>query len=231
MDNIVLKLWWFGNTGGLNNGQSGFGNPGGSVYSGPYDGQHPGSGQFNNGYSQNSGTAQAMFVSPDIRDLLWCHPSYQHSDLALGLSTSSGYGMQPSGSGFGGSHSGSASPSTPWFFDSGATSHVTHDQHQIQMSNGGTGPTSVTVGNGQSIPVAHSGKGILSTPSHNFTLSNILHVPYISHNLLSVHQFAKDNNCIITFDSSGYVVQDKVTLQFCTRAGVTRAFIPLLFFL
>ncbi|KAF7153009.1 hypothetical protein RHSIM_Rhsim01G0020500 [Rhododendron simsii] len=45
---------------------------------------------------------------------------------------------------------------SPWYFDSGATSHVTPDASQISAPSGVTNTTSVTVGNGQNIPVAHS---------------------------------------------------------------------------
>lgn len=34
-------------------------------------------------------------------------------------------------------------------------------------------------------------------------------MPTISHNLLSVHRLASDNNCSKTFNSNGYLIQDK----------------------
>lgn len=87
--------------------------------------------------------------------------------------------------------SGTHPPSDPsWYFDSGATSHVTNNASHIQVPNRGNGTTTVTVGNGQNIPVAYSGNGLLPTPSSTFSLTNLLHVPLISHNLLSVYQFA-----------------------------------------
>lgn len=67
---------------------------------------------------------------------------------------------------------------------------------------------SVTVGNGHSVPVTNLGKGILPLPHHSFLLNHILYVPQMSHNLLSIHQFALDNQCRISFDAFDYVIQD-----------------------
>lgn len=47
------------------------------------------------------------------------------------------------------------------------------------------------------------------TSSGSFKLNNVLHVPHISSNLLSVHQFSKDNNCVFIFDSCGFIIQDR----------------------
>lgn len=117
---------------------------------------------------------------------------------------------------------------SPWFFDSGATSHVTYDSSQLHSSHERPSTEHVTVGNGHNVPVANSGKGILSTPHTIFRLDNVLHVPLISHNLLSVHQFALDNNCIISFDSHGYVIQDKTSNQILHHGSCHQGLYPLL---
>ena len=64
----------------------------------------------------------------------------------------------------------------------------------------------VMVGNGNSVPIAHTGKGLLPTPSSQFSLSPFLHVPSMSHNLISVSQFAKDNYCSLIFDYDGFLI-------------------------
>lgn len=40
-------------------------------------------------------------------------------------------------------------------------------------------------------------------------MNDILHVPNIYTNLLSVHQFTKDNDCCFIFDSSSFIIQDR----------------------
>lgn len=77
------------------------------------------------------------------------------------------------------------------FFDNGATSHVTNDLSNLSVQNLYTGATGIMVDNSNTFLVAHSGEGLLFTLSTSFFLSNILHVPSISHNLVFVCQFAK----------------------------------------
>lgn len=158
-------------------------------------------------------SAQAFYVVSDPMRYYGTGPTIEHFPYAFHL-TNFGQGF---GSQFTGSHMASSlghgASAPPWYFDSGATSHVTHDAAHISMPHAVAPSASVTMVNGQNIPVAHSGKGILSTPSCTFGLSNLLHVPLISHNLLFVYQFVNDNNCSIMFDSSGYVIQDKTTHQ------------------
>lgn len=50
----------------------------------------------------------------------------------------------------------------------------------------------------------------LFTHLSSFKLSQILHVPEISTNLLFVHQFAKDNDCSFLFDSNGFSIPDRI---------------------
>lgn len=66
----------------------------------------------------------------------------------------------------------SSAPSNPWFFDSGATSHVTPDATQIYIPTAGLGADHVTVGNGQHVAVSNSGNGIyfLHLPIHSIVI-------------------------------------------------------------
>lgn len=52
----------------------------------------------------------------------------------------------------------------------------------------------VAIENGQGLNISKSGSSIVQTSSAEFRLHNILHVLDISSNLLSVNQFAKDND-------------------------------------
>lgn len=108
------------------------------------------------------------------------------------------------------------SPTTQlWYCDSGATNHITNNMENLNLEH--PQPTAmnegVLVGNGNILQVTHTGNGLLPNPHSNFQLSHILHTLQITHNLISVHQFAKDNHCLLTFDSTGLVIQDKYTLQ------------------
>jgi hypothetical protein len=63
----------------------------------------------------------------------------------------------------------------------------------------------ITVRNGQNLPITCHGKSILPTLVSNFPLHNVLVVPKLVHNLISVRQFTRDNNCSITFDALGFL--------------------------
>ena len=57
----------------------------------------------------------------------------------------------------------------------------------------------VTVGNGQELPITHIGSGELCTSSHNFKLDGILWVPNLASNLLPVHKLCLQNNFFFFF--------------------------------
>jgi len=108
-----------------------------------------------------------------------------------------------------------------WVMDSGASSHMSPTDG-ILLSRLRPSHPSVTVGNGQTIPISCRGESVLSTAASNFRLSNVLVVPSLVRNLLSVRQFTRDNNCSIEFDALGFSVKDlptkRMTLR-CNSAG------------
>ena len=75
-----------------------------------------------------------------------------------------------------------------WYADSGATNHITNDLANLSLQSGYQGKDHVTVGNGQGLPIPHTGSSLLHLPhSTSFKLNSILYVPQMSTNLLSVH--------------------------------------------
>ena len=48
-------------------------------------------------------------------------------------------------------------------------------------------------------------------PNHNLHLYNILHVPKLTKNLLSVQRFTIDNSCFFEFWPNHFTIKDKVT--------------------
>ena len=94
---------------------------------------------------------------------------------------------------------------------------MTNEFGNLQIHEPYYGSDQVTIGDGASIPIQHTGKGILPTPSHKFLLSNLLHVPQLYSNLLSVHQLTKDKNCKVTFDSNSFIIQDKASNKIMYR--------------
>ena len=58
------------------------------------------------------------------------------------------------------------------------------------------------------MPITHIGNGKLLTPSHHFSLNNILRVPQIASNLLFAHKLCLHNNTYCYFDSLKFSIQD-----------------------
>ncbi|PKU77959.1 Retrovirus-related Pol polyprotein from transposon TNT 1-94 [Dendrobium catenatum] len=98
-----------------------------------------------------------------------------------------------------------------WYIDSGASSHFTHSVDNLQQPTSYQGMDSITVGNGQNLPIANSGSDILPTPSSKLLISNIYHVPHLTHNMLSVSNLTNDNNVSISFSQSGFSIKDLKT--------------------
>ncbi|KAB5573941.1 hypothetical protein DKX38_001135 [Salix brachista] len=74
-----------------------------------------------------------------------------------------------------------------WFPDSGATSHMTNTTEILDDSDAYTGNERVMVGNGQSLPISHVGSVTTVAPHCSIPLSNVLVVPGIQKNLISIN--------------------------------------------
>jgi hypothetical protein len=109
----------------------------------------------------------------------------------------------------------SAAPPSPstncWISDTGATDHFTPDLGNLPDSSIYNDPHLVSVGNGQQLPISHIGNAQLYTSSYLFKLKNILRVPSMASNLLSVNRFCRDNRCAFYFDSDHFRIQDRLT--------------------
>ncbi|PKU71322.1 Retrovirus-related Pol polyprotein from transposon TNT 1-94 [Dendrobium catenatum] len=103
-----------------------------------------------------------------------------------------------------------ANPTQDWVLDSGASTHLTPDANNLFYPTAYTGSDSVSTANGTSLPIQNSGQGLLPLPDHarKLFLHNLLHVPALTHNLLSVSKLTKDNSISISFDANGFVIKD-----------------------
>ncbi|GKA31561.1 putative RNA-directed DNA polymerase [Tanacetum coccineum] len=105
----------------------------------------------------------------------------------------------------------SSNASANWHSDTGANSHVTPDLEAMDNSEAYYGDDALHVGNGKGLPILHIGSSKVYSPQKMFSLKNILHVPEISHNLLSVQNFCHDNDVFFEFHTSYFVVKDEST--------------------
>ncbi|KAL4376423.1 hypothetical protein GQ457_02G023530 [Hibiscus cannabinus] len=95
-----------------------------------------------------------------------------------------------------------------WFPDSGATHHLTNDYNNLQDGSALPGSGSVQVGNGHTLPIKYFGQSNLVSNSKNFLLKNLLYVPSITKNLLSVSKLTQDNQVSLEFFPNHCQVKD-----------------------
>ncbi|KAL4291628.1 hypothetical protein GQ457_14G026100 [Hibiscus cannabinus] len=99
-----------------------------------------------------------------------------------------------------------------WFVDSGASHHVSPDSSKLVDGVEYSGPGKLIVGNGMHIGISRIGQSsLLSTSSRTLRLNNVLHVPSITKNLVSVSKLARDNNVFLEFHARSCVVRDEGT--------------------
>lgn len=95
-----------------------------------------------------------------------------------------------------------------WYPDSGATHHVTNNLQNLNLDNKEyQGMHSISMDNGTCINITHRGQAQIK--SHRILyLNNLLRVPKIKKNLISVSQFAQDNDVFFEFYPNHWLVRD-----------------------
>ncbi|XP_021757509.1 uncharacterized protein LOC110722552 [Chenopodium quinoa] len=150
-------------------------------------------------------------------------PRSQQNQAYYVGSAQSSYGQLMSPTDFGQDYSSMSlqSPNNGWYMDTGATSHMTRDSGNLSKLFNLSIPQFILVGGGKRIPM--HGYGNYTTPSPKpFHLKNILYVPNIIKNLISVRKFTCDNSVSIEFDHLGFSVKDLLsgtTLVRCNSVG------------
>jgi len=101
----------------------------------------------------------------------------------------------------------SAAQDYDWYFDSGASNHVTHQTEKFKDIAEHHGKNSLIVGSGEKLQIVATG----STKLNSLNLHDVLYVPNITKNLLSVSKLTVDNNILVEFDASCCFMKDKIT--------------------
>lgn len=79
------------------------------------------------------------------------------------------------------------------------------------------GSDHVYMGNGSALPIRHIGTVTLDTTMSPLILKDVLHVPDLKHNLISINKFTKDNFCVFHFDPTGLTVTHRNNGQLIAR--------------
>ena len=104
--------------------------------------------------------------------------------------------------------------------DSGATHHVTKESTVYSSKQPYHGTETVKMGNGSGLSIANIGSTSFSSSSthKSLVLKNLLHVPLITKNLLSVSSFARDNNVFFTFTLTVVMLLIRLRKRFFFKA-------------
>ncbi|XP_020961352.1 uncharacterized protein LOC110263850 [Arachis ipaensis] len=102
-----------------------------------------------------------------------------------------------------------------WYAYSGASHQCTPDPSNLQQAQEYYGQDQVYIGNGSGIKIQHIGNSYLhhKPTDKRYYLYDLLHVPSIAHNLVSVSKFARDNNVYFSFWPDVCFVKSQATKE------------------
>ena len=102
-----------------------------------------------------------------------------------------------------GNHDVLSNNTTPtWLLDSGASHHVTPDLSNLSLHSPYQGSDDVMIDDESALPITHTGSTTIPTSSCTFTLQNVLCVPSMQKNLISIYQFCTNNHVFVEFSLS-----------------------------
>ena len=81
--------------------------------------------------------------------------------------------------------------------------------------------------NGKGMDIHHIGYSLYRIPTHNFHLSNILHVPDATKSLLSVHHLAKDNHVFLEYWPNFFSIKDQDTRKILLQGRCVGGLYPM----
>ncbi|WJX88788.1 hypothetical protein P8452_70836 [Trifolium repens] len=110
-----------------------------------------------------------------------------------------------------------------WFPDSGASHHLTANFENLAQGKSYLGSSKVHIGNGVGLNISSVGHASFQSKlalNHNLYLNQLLHVPSITKNLLSVSKFAADNNVYFEFHAAHCFVKSQVNNQVLLKGSL-----------
>lgn len=115
-----------------------------------------------------------------------------------------------------------SSTGSEWFVDSGATHHVASSLGQMHINSPYSGTSKLVVGNGTTASILHTGTIQVPSLQHSRSviLKDVLHVPDITKNLVSISKFLRDNDAVIEFHVDSCLVKDQKTNKILLRGAL-----------
>ena len=110
--------------------------------------------------------------------------------------------------------------------DSGASHHVTNNLYNLSLHAPYEGTDELLISDGMGLKISHIGSMSLL----NLTLNNILIVPSITKNIISISQLCKDNPVNVTFSSNSFFIKthksESILLQGPSKDGIYKLIYP-----
>ncbi|KAI3500548.1 hypothetical protein L1887_36372 [Cichorium endivia] len=94
-----------------------------------------------------------------------------------------------------------------WYVDSGASAHMTNSSANLDHSTPYSGSDQVVFGNGNVLNISRIGN---STLSNNIKLLDVLVVPHLTKNLLSISKLTDDSPVDILLSNKFFVIQNRI---------------------
>lgn len=85
----------------------------------------------------------------------------------------------------------------------------TNDLNNLSFSEPYKGNEKLIISNGHGLTISHIGSSHLAVGNHKLLLKNLLFVPHITKNLLSISKLTTDNSLIIEFCGNTCFLKDK----------------------
>lgn len=114
-----------------------------------------------------------------------------------------------------------SSPYSPWYFDSGASNHMTNTADTLKNVKRYSGGLQIHTADGNNLPITKIG-------DISSSLTNVYVSPGLTSNLISVGQLV-DDDCRVEFSKSGCLVQDHHSGKLITKGPKVGRLFPLHF--
>jgi hypothetical protein len=112
------------------------------------------------------------------------------------------------------------------------THHLTADLANLNVrADAYHGQDNIRVGNGTGLPIKHVGTTHILSPSSSFQLNDVLHVPQISQNLLSIQKFTTDTNTFVELHPKFFSMKDQATRRTLVHGSSRNGLYPFPFFI
>lgn len=104
-----------------------------------------------------------------------------------------------------------------WYHNKGATNHIINDLSNLAIKENDNGNEKLITRNKYGLSIPHTIKASITTsnPNKKLALHNMLFVPEIVKNLLSISSLTLDNNVVVESDGKLFHVKDERRRKFC----------------